>query len=81
MKLITLLLGLYSFITNKINIKCVYEELTKIEYIYDDYKVLEREEDIEILYTDDFESYVQDAKAVEKTVDGTTTGALDLSKI
>lgn len=33
----------------------------------------ETTEDIEILYTDDFESYVQDAKAVEKTVDGKTT--------
>lgn len=53
MKIITFLLSLYSVITNKINIECVYEELSQIEYIYDEYKVLEREDDIEILYKDE----------------------------
>ena len=50
MNVLYLLLNLFSLMFNKIDIECKYEEIDVIEYTYDDYKLIEREEDIEIVY-------------------------------
>ena len=50
MKLLFLLFSFVNIINNKIKIECVYEQLEEIKYVYGDYSIFERENDIEILY-------------------------------
>ena len=50
MKILYLFLNLLNLSFGELNINCKYEELHCIEFIYGDYKIVEREEDIEVLY-------------------------------
>ena len=45
MRILYLFLNLLNLSFSKLNINCKYEELHCIEFIYGDYKIIEREED------------------------------------
>ena len=53
MKILYLFLNLLNLSFNKLNINCEYEVFNVIEFTYGDYKVVEREEDVEVLYKDE----------------------------